>query len=67
MIHTIRVFRTGFFLAISLILVGALSGLVYLNQVGFPGRYGEWIRKELGKKGLHLTFDSLRFEPGQPT
>lgn len=65
MIHTIRVFRTGFFLAITLILVGTLSGLVYLNQVGFPGRYGEWIRKELGRKGIHLTFDSLRFEPGQ--
>lgn len=62
MIHTIRLVRTGVFLAISLVSLSAVGGLLYLNQVGFPGQYGEWIREELGKKGIHLTFDTLHFD-----
>ncbi len=42
-----------------------LAGLIYLNQVGFPGSYGLWVRQELAKHQLHLDFDSLRFSLDQ--
>lgn len=43
--------------------IGLLGGIIYLNQIGFPGKYGEWVRTELKDRGLHLEFDSLRFSP----
>ena len=39
-----------------------VGGLIYLNQVGFPGRYGDWLKSELANKGVHLSFKTLRFD-----
>ena len=65
MIRTIRIVKTSLFLLVSLAALSVVSGLIYLNQVGFPGGSGEWIRDELGRRGLHLSFDTLRFEPNE--
>ncbi len=63
MIHTVRLVRTSLFLLVSGAALSLVSGLIYLNQVGFPGSYGEWIRKELDQRGIHLSFETLRYDP----
>ena len=63
MIHTVRLVRTSLFLLVSVAALSLVSGLIYLNQVGFPGSYGEWIRKELDQRGIHLSFETLRYDP----
>ena len=40
-----------------------IGGFIYLNQIGFPGQYGEWVREELSQRGIEIEFDSLRFSP----
>lgn len=62
MIRTIRVARTAFLLSFALIGLTIVGGLIYLNQVGFPGRYGDWLKNELANKGVHLSFKTLRFD-----
>ena len=62
MIRTIRVARTALLLSLALIGLTIVGGLIYLNQVGFPGRYGDWLKSELANKGLHLSFKTLRFD-----
>ena len=49
--------------AMVLAVIGIISGVIYLNQIGFPGKYGEWVRTELKERGLQIEFDSLRFSP----
>ncbi len=63
MIHTVRLVRTSLFLLVSVAALSLVSGLIYLNQVGFPGSYGEWIRRELDQRGIHLSFETLRYDP----
>lgn len=63
MIHAVRLIRTSLFLLVTVAALSLVSGLIYLNQVGFPGGYGEWISEELDRNGLHLSFETLRFEP----
>lgn len=52
---------------ITVVLVSAvitlIAGLIYLNQIGFPGQHGDWVRQELSKRGLEVDFESLRFSP----
>ncbi|MDB4314182.1 hypothetical protein N9953_03270, partial [Akkermansiaceae bacterium] len=43
--------------------IGMIGGIIYLNQIGFPGKYGEWVRTELKERGLQIEFQSLRFSP----
>ena len=62
MIRTIRVARTALLLSFTLIGLTIVGGLIYLNQVGFPGRYGDWLKSELANKGVHLSFETLRFD-----
>lgn len=62
MIHTLRVAKTTITLTLVVIVLAIVGGLIYLNQVGFPGRYGDWLRDELANRGIHLSFDSLRFD-----
>jgi hypothetical protein len=62
MIRTIRVARTALLLSFTLIGLTIVGGLIYLNQVGFPGRYGDWLKSELASKGLYLSFQTLRFD-----
>ena len=62
MIRTIRVARTALLLSFTLIGLTIIGGLIYLNQVGFPGRYGDWLKSELANKGVHLSFKTLRFD-----
>ncbi|MGJ8695979.1 MAG: hypothetical protein ACSHYF_06660 [Verrucomicrobiaceae bacterium] len=50
---------TGLILAV----ITLVGGIIYLNQVGFPGQYGEWIRSELSKNGIEVQFESLHFSP----
>jgi hypothetical protein len=63
MIHTVRLVRTSLFLLVTTGALSLVSGLIYLNQVGFPGAYGDWISEELDQMGIHMSFESLRFEP----
>ncbi len=62
MIHTYRIVKTTLTLTSLLIFITGLLGIIYLNQVGFPGRYGDLLQQELTKRGIHLSFDSLRFD-----
>lgn len=60
--HAFRFAKT---VLVIILLVGFLGlgiGLAYLNKVGFPGQYGDWLTSELAERGLHLTFDTLRFD-----
>lgn len=43
--------------------IGLVGGIIYLNQIGFPGIYGNWVRAELSERGVEIEFDSLRFSP----
>ena len=62
MIQTIRIAKTTLTLTLGVMFLAVVGGLIYLNQVGFPGRYGDWLRSELADKGVHLSFDTLRFD-----
>ena len=62
MIQTIRVARTTLLLSLGLIGLAIVGGLTYLNQVGFPGRYGDWLKSELAIRGVYLSFETLRFD-----
>ncbi len=62
MIHTYRLAKTVVILTAGATLLAVVGILVYLNQVGFPGRYGDWLRDELADRGVHLSFESLRFD-----
>ena len=62
MIHTYRIAKTVVTLTVTATLFAVVGILVYLNQVGFPGRYGDWLRNELTDRGIHLSFESLRFD-----
>ena len=56
--------RAKTFLVISLaIALGSLIvSLAYLNQIGFPGQYGEWLRARLAERGIHLSFESIHYD-----
>ena len=62
MIRTIRVARTTLLLSLGVICLAIIGGSIYLNQVGFPGRYGDWLKSELSDRGVYLSFDTLRFD-----
>lgn len=62
MIHTYRIAKTVILLTVAVTLVSTIGIFVYLNQVGFPGRYGDWLRDELATRGVHLSFESLRYD-----
>ena len=62
MTHIIRLVRTGLFLLATVAALSLVSGLVYLNQVGFPGAYGDWISDELDDLGIHISFETLRYD-----
>lgn len=62
MIRTIRVARTTLLLSLGVIGLAIVGGLIYLNQVGFPGRYGDWLKSELADRGVYLSFETLRFD-----
>ncbi len=61
MTHHLRLIRTTLVLLFGGLLFGLVAGVIYINQVGFPGRYGDWVKLELAKRQLFLDFDSLRF------
>lgn len=61
MLHTFRLLKTAATLSVILILVSLFAGLIYLNQIGFPGQYGQWVRDQLAHRGIHLEFTSLRY------
>ena len=61
--YAFRVAKTVFALALGAGFFVIAGGLIYLNQIGFPGPYGDWVRSELSERGLHLDFTSLRFDP----
>ena len=63
MTHTYRIVKTTLTLTTLLILITTIAALIYLNKIGFPGPYGNWLRQELAHRGIHLRFDSLRFDP----
>jgi len=58
-----RFLRTLIITVLVLAVIGLLGGIIYLNQIGFPGKYGAWVRTELKERGLQIEFDSLRFSP----
>lgn len=62
MIHIFRILKTALTLIALLTFIAVVGIIIYVNQVGFPGRYGEWLRSELADRGLHLTFDTLRYD-----
>jgi len=62
MIQKIRIARTTLTLTLGVMFLGLVGGLIYLNQVGFPGRYGDWLRSELADRGIHLSFETLRYD-----
>ncbi|MEN8865933.1 MAG: AsmA-like C-terminal region-containing protein [Akkermansiaceae bacterium] len=62
MIKIIRVARTTLLLFFGVICLAIVGGLIYLNQVGFPGRYGDRLKSELSDRGVYLSFDTLRFD-----
>ncbi|MGC6427158.1 MAG: AsmA-like C-terminal region-containing protein [Akkermansiaceae bacterium] len=57
----LRLLRNLFTLALIAAVAVLFGGLIYLNQIGFPGQYGEWVRNELSKRGVEVEFESLRF------
>ena len=60
--YAFRLAKTVLALALGIGFFAIVGGLIYLNQVGFPGQYGDWVRSELSDRGLHLEFTSLRFD-----
>ncbi|HBE96133.1 MAG TPA: hypothetical protein DDW68_03035 [Verrucomicrobiales bacterium] len=60
--YAFRLAKTVLALALGTGFFAIAGGLIYLNQVGFPGQYGDWVRSELSGRGLHLDFTSLRFD-----
>jgi len=60
--YAFRLAKTVLALALGIGFFALVGGLIYLNQVGFPGQYGDWVRSELSERGLHLDFTSLRFD-----
>ncbi len=61
--YAFRLAKTVLALALGIGFFVIVGGLIYLNQVGFPGQYGDWVRSELSDRGLNLNFTSLRFDP----
>ncbi len=61
MLYLFRLGKTIIALLLGIILVGVIAGLIYLNQIGFPGHYSERLCEELAKRGVHLKFESLQF------
>ena len=60
--YAFRLAKTVLALALGIGFFAIVGGLIYLNQVGFPGQYGDWVRSELSDRGLNLNFSSLRFD-----
>jgi len=55
----LRIIKTTLGLCLGVAVAVVVAGAIYLNQVGFPGAYGEWLKQELAKRQLYLEFDSL--------
>ncbi len=62
MIQTIRIARTTVTLTLGVMFLAVVGGLSALNQVGFPERYCDWLRSEFAVKGIHISFETLRFD-----
>ena len=63
--YAFRLAKTVLSLALGIGFFTIVGGLIYLNQVGFPGQYGDWVCNELSNRGLHLNFSSMRFDPNR--
>lgn len=59
----IRLLKNLITLVLVTSVIALTSGLIYLNQIGFPGQYGDWVKGELSKRGVEVEFDSLRLSP----
>lgn len=57
-----RCAKTCLIIILGTAFLSLIGGATYLNQVGFPGQYGNWLKSQLGERGLHLTFETLRYD-----
>lgn len=62
MLRTLRIAKTILTLTLVLTIVVAIGGLIFLNKVGISGKHGAWLKKELATHGVHLSFETLRFD-----
>ena len=60
--HAFRFAKTVLLLILGGAFLAVIGGMTYLNKVGFPGQYGNWIRSQLSERGLHLDFDRLHYD-----
>jgi len=60
--HAFRFAKTILMIIFGVIFLGTVCGTIYLNKVGFPGQYGNWLKSQLSDKGLHLTFETLHYD-----
>ena len=60
--HAFRFAKTILIITFGVIFLGAVIGAIYLNKVGFPGQYGNWLQSQLSEKGLHLSFETLHYD-----
>jgi len=55
--------KMAFFALASLAALGLIGALLWLNQRGFEGEWGERIARELDRRGIHADFRQVRFSP----
>jgi len=60
--YAFRFAKTILMINFGVVFLGTICGVIYLNKVGFPGQYGNWLRSQLSDKGLHLSFETLHFD-----
>ncbi|YCM43771.1 AsmA-like C-terminal region-containing protein [Verrucomicrobiaceae bacterium 227] len=60
--HTLRFAKTILIIVFGVVFLGTVGGAIYLNKVGFPGQYGNWLQSKLSEKGLHLSFNTLHYD-----
>lgn len=60
--HAFRFAKTILIIIFGVLFLGTVCGAVYLNKVGFPGQYGNWLKSQLSEKGLHLSFETLHYD-----
>lgn len=44
-----------------LAVIGTICGLVYLNEKGFPGAWGDRVQDELERRGMNVEFSTLQY------
>ncbi|MGC6564042.1 MAG: AsmA-like C-terminal region-containing protein [Akkermansiaceae bacterium] len=60
--HAFRCAKTCLVILLGLSFLVLAGGAAYLNQVGFPGQYGNWLKSHLAERGIHLSFETLRYD-----